>query len=90
MKTTIMPLTPVSVRLFSAVAGARFVTLTEANPFHCVWICEGDVSSDRGTEPPIILALSPENDTVFAADTISLTSNVSVCLLIYFKKRGRC
>jgi len=31
-----------------------------------------------GTEPPTILTLSPENNTVFAVDTISLSLNGSV------------
>ena len=35
--------------------------------------CEGDVSSVRGTEPPQFLVLSPENYTVYAADTVTLS-----------------
>lgn len=56
---------------------ARFVTLIEANPFHPICICEGDVSSDRSAEPPTFLVLSSENYTVFAADTISLSISKS-------------
>jgi len=73
MKKAIMPLTSISALLFSAAAGARFVTLTEANPCQSICICEGDVSSDRSAEPPTFSELSSENHTVFAADTISLS-----------------
>jgi hypothetical protein len=68
----------IAVLLLSAVAGTRFVNLTEANPYHPIWIYEGDVSPDRSTEPPTILILSPENHTVYAVDTISLSLNVSI------------
>ena len=47
MKRLVLAPTLISVLLFSAGAGARFVNLTEANPFHHVWMCEGDVSPDR-------------------------------------------
>ena len=77
MKKPIMPLTSISALLFSAVAGARFVTLTKANPVQPIWICEGDVSPSRCTEPPIVLILSSENHTVHAVDTISLSLSKS-------------
>jgi hypothetical protein len=77
MKKAIMPLTSISALLFSAVAGAQFVTLTKANPFQPIWICEGDVSSDRSAEPPTFLVLASENYTLFAADTISLSLSKS-------------
>jgi hypothetical protein len=78
MKRTVLAPTLISALLFSAVAGARFVNLTEANPYHHIWLYEGDVSPDRCTEPPRILILSSENHTVHAVDTISLTLNVSI------------
>ena len=78
MKRTVLDLTVILALLFSAVAGARFVNLTEANPYHHIWLYEGDVSPDRSTEPPTIFILSPENHTVHAVDTISLSLNVSI------------
>ena len=75
---TIMPLTHISVLLLSAGAGAGFFNLTSANPLHYAWICEGGVSPSRSTEPPTFLPLSPENDTVHAVDTISLSSSLNV------------
>jgi hypothetical protein len=77
MKKATLALT-LATLLFSAVAGARFVNLTEANPYHHIWLYEGDVSPDRSTEPPTILILSSENHTVHAVDTISLSLNVSI------------
>jgi hypothetical protein len=68
----------ISVLLLSALAAAQLVNLAEANPFHHVWTCEGDVSPDRSTEPPLIVVLSPENYTVHAVDTVSLSPIVSV------------
>jgi len=76
-KKALLPIAFTSRFLFSEVAGAKFVNLTEANPFHHAWICEGDVSPSRSTEPPTFLPLSPENDTVHAVDTISLSSSLN-------------
>ena len=53
------------------------VFVSVLNHFRHPWNCEGDVSPNRSTEPPIFLPLSPENDTVYAEDTISLSSSLN-------------
>ena len=64
--------------LFSAVAGTQFVNLGRANPYIRDWVEEGEVSPPSGTLPPTILILSPENDTAYASNNVSLTFNVSI------------
>ena len=74
MKKTVITLTLIAALLFSAVAGAQFVNLGKANPFYD----GGWASPPEGTEPPIILVFSPENNTVFASNNLSISFNVSV------------
>ena len=68
----------ITVLLMSAIAATQLVNLGRANPYHHIWIYEGDVSPDSSTKPPAISILSPENDTVYGVDAVSLSINVSI------------
>jgi hypothetical protein len=71
-KKTLLTAALSSVFSFSAFAGLKRFSLAMAIPLSHVWICEGDVP-DRCTEPPLFLVLSPENYTVHAVATVSLS-----------------
>jgi len=77
-KKTLITAIIISTLLFSALAGTQLVTVGMANPYHDIWICEGETYPDSSTEAPEISVLSPENDKVYATDTISLNLKVKV------------
>ena len=77
-KKPILAIAFTSALLLSTVAGTQFVNLGRANPYIRDWVKEGDVSPPNGTLPPTILILSPENDTAYASNKVSLTLNVSM------------
>lgn len=64
--------------LLSALVGTQLVCFVGANPYADIWIYEGDVPPDNSTRPPTISILSPENDTVYGVNSISLSLNVSI------------
>ena len=68
----------ISVLLLSAVAGTQLVNLGRANPYLYNGVKEGEISPPDGTKPPIILILSPKNNTAYASNNVSLTLNVSM------------
>jgi hypothetical protein len=75
-KETLLTAAFISALLF-AVAGT-FVSLGQANPYLRDWKKEYDVSPPEGTLPPTILILSPENNTAYSSNNVSLTLNVSM------------
>jgi hypothetical protein len=66
------------ILLFSALAGTQFVNLGKANPYITDWVQEGEVAPPNGTKPPMISIFSPENNTAYASNNVSLTFNVSI------------
>ena len=76
MKRTALALTLVLALFLSAVAGTHFVKLGRANPINYVY--RGEVSPDADTKPPTISIPSPENNTSYATNSVSLTLSVSV------------
>jgi hypothetical protein len=67
------------ISLFIAIiAGTQLATVGKANPYHNIWICEGDTYPDSNTEAPEISVLSPKNDKVYATDTVNLNLKVKV------------
>ncbi len=68
----------VTALLLLAVAGTHFVHLGKANPQMVIHYDLGEVAPDQNTEPPTISFFSPENDTVYGTDVVSLSLNVRV------------
>jgi hypothetical protein len=67
------------ISLFIAVvAGTQLVIIVKANPYHNIWICEGDTYADNSTEAPEISVISPQNKKVYTTDTVSLNLKVKV------------
>lgn len=60
--------------LTSAVAGTLFVNLGRANPYK--WA--GHVPPDVNTKPPTITIVSPENNTAYASNNLTISFNVSL------------
>jgi hypothetical protein len=56
----------------------QFVYLGQANPYIRDWEKEGDIPPPDGTLPPIISIISPQNNTAYASNNVSLTVNVSM------------
>ena len=67
-----------STLLFTGVAGTQLVHLGKANPIMHMYHNLGDVAPDKNTEPPTISIFSPENDTVYGVDVVSLSLNASI------------
>ena len=63
----------ISVLLLLAISGTQFVNLGDANPY----FDGGTVPPDPSAKPPHISIFAPQNNTVYAADTIPLSINVS-------------
>ena len=61
--------------LLSVMAGTQFVRLGEANPNWRPW---ENPSLDYYATPPVISISSPENNTVYNPNNVSLTFNVAV------------
>jgi uncharacterized integral membrane protein len=75
-KKTLLTSAFISVLLLSAVTGILFVNFGQANPYAYYSKKEGDVSPPEGTLPPIIVILSPRNNTAYASHNISLIFSV--------------
>jgi hypothetical protein len=58
----------------------RLVYIAKSNPIYSIHeeVNMGSVDPDQSTKPPTILTLSPENNTVYGVDTVSLSLNVSI------------
>jgi hypothetical protein len=70
--------------LFPSVA-IQFVNLGQANPYigdysltSMEWKEEGEIPPPEGTLPPVISIVSPQNNTAYASNNVSLTLNVSM------------
>ena len=77
-KKTLLTTVLASALLFSAIVGTMLVQLGKANPIMHYWVNKGDVAPDQNTEPPSILVVSPESNTVYGVNAISLSLNVSI------------
>jgi hypothetical protein len=55
-----------------------FPQVAQANPYHHIWIHQGDVPPDVQTKPPQIRIDSPADRTLFATDNIAVFLNVKV------------
>jgi len=62
----------------SFLIAMQFVDLGQANPYIRDWKKEGDIPPPDGTLPPIISIISPQNDTAYSSNSVSLTLNVSM------------
>jgi hypothetical protein len=67
----------VSVLLFSALAGTQLVDLGRADPYISDFVEVGEMPAPEGTEPLTILIISPENNTLYSSNNISLNFNTS-------------
>jgi hypothetical protein len=56
----------------------QFVDLGQANPFIRRWEKAGEIPPPEGTLPPIISITSPQNNTAYTSNNVSLTLNVSM------------
>jgi hypothetical protein len=79
-KSAILIVAFITLILFSTIVVSRFVHTAKSNP---LWsdhqeVNMGSVVPDQNTKPPTILTLSPENNTVYRVNTLSLSLNVSI------------
>ena len=73
-KKTLATIAFISALLSSALVGTTRVNLGSANPY----IRGGNKPPPEGTQPPTISIFSPNNNTVFASNNITLTFNVTI------------
>jgi hypothetical protein len=73
-KKTLATIAFISALLSSALVGTTRVNLGSANPY----IRGGNTPPPEGTQPPTISIFSPNNNTVFASNNITLTFNVTM------------
>jgi hypothetical protein len=78
MKRKALALTVILALLFSAVTATQFVNLGKADPYIVDFVQEGEVAPPNGTKPPTISIFSPENNSAYASNNISLNFNVSI------------
>jgi hypothetical protein len=67
----------ISVLLLLAVAGTQLVDLGRADPYISDFVEVGEMPAPEGTEPLTILIISPENNTLYSSNNISLNFNTS-------------
>jgi hypothetical protein len=68
----------ISVLLLSTATAIQFVNLGQANPYIRDWKQAGEIAPPDGTLPPTLSILSPENNSVYASNNVSLTLNVTM------------
>jgi hypothetical protein len=68
----------IMVLSFFVADGLQIVNFAKANPYPDKFVTEGEVSPPEGTLPPTISILSPQNNTKYASNNISLTFNVNI------------
>jgi len=56
----------------------QLVNLGQANPYIRDWEKAGEIPPPEGTLPPIISIISPQNNTAYASNNVSLNFNVSM------------
>lgn len=77
-KKTQLTATSITVLLLLSVAATQFFNLAQANPYIRIWKKSGEIPPPDGTLPPIISIISPQNNTAYASNNVSLTLNVSM------------
>jgi hypothetical protein len=70
--------TSVFILLLLSLATTQLVNLGQANPYIRDWEKAGEIPPPEGTLPPIISIISPQNNTAYASNNVSLTLNVSM------------
>jgi hypothetical protein len=70
--------TSITVLLLLSVAATQFFNLAQANPYIRIWEKSGEIPPPDGTLPPIISIISPQNNTAYTSNNVSLTLNVSM------------
>ena len=71
----------ISALLFSTVVGTQFANLGRANPHALIMVEDhghGEVSPPTGTKPIPVLISSPQNNTAYASNNVTLTFNASM------------
>ena len=76
-KKTCLSAAFILVLIFSAVVGTRLVDLGSANPYIRDFVEEREMPAPEGTERPTISIISPENQTSYSSNNISLIFNTS-------------
>jgi hypothetical protein len=71
-------LTVFSSLLLLFLIAVHLVNLGQANPYIRHWEKAGEIPPPEGTLPPIISVISPQNNTAYTSNNISLTLNVSM------------
>lgn len=77
-KKTQLTATSITVLLLLFAAATQFFNLAQANPYIRDWKKAGEIPPPDGTLPPIISIISPQNNTAYASNNVSLTLNVSM------------
>lgn len=78
MRKTFTAVAFILALLLSVIAGTQSVNLGRADPYIADWVQEGEVAPPNGTKPPTISIFSPENNTAYASNNVSLNFNVSI------------
>jgi len=78
MKRKASALTLIMLLSFFVADGLQFVNFAEANPYPDKFVTEGEVGPPSGTLPPVISIFSPNNNTAYSSNNVSLTFNVSM------------
>jgi hypothetical protein len=79
MRKTIAAFTVSILVLVAAVSGARLVSSVSANPYsHIFPVYSGEVSPRSDTQPPKITILSPEHNSTFNTNSLSVNLKVEV------------
>jgi hypothetical protein len=74
----LLTVTFVSMLLLLPLITMQLVNLAQANPYIRRWEKAGEIPPPEGTLPPIISIISPQNNTAYASNNVSLTLNVSM------------
>ena len=79
MRKTIATVTISIMVLFAAISGAQLVNSAWANPYsHIFPVYSGEVDPRSDTQPPKITVLSPEYNSTFNTNSVSVSFNVEV------------
>ena len=75
-KKTFLTAVFTSALLSSALVATTLVNLGKAQ-YEDKWVQEGEVAPPKDAKPPTITIISPENNTAYASNNITLTLNIS-------------
>jgi len=67
-----------SILFLLSLTTMQLVNLGQANPYIRDWKKAGEIPPPEGTLPPIISIISPQNNTAYASNNVSLTLNVTM------------